>query len=377
LIRHSWCSDQEEVEQVEAIWSTGGDANAKPIGGGWLSPAETPIYVVDDEETTLHAVVQYLLGQSFDVKGFLDPIEAAEAIRSSSPHLLITDRNMPGLGGFDLARIALEEDPDIAVVILTGARDVELAVQAFRLGAVDYLLKPLDLEAIGDTVGRTLFRRSQSIFHRGAQAEMREELEARARDVERGRDQLEAVTVRALSALIRILEARTPHFDGHSRAVAELSEKIARELGLSPNEVRQCKTAGFLHDIGMIAVPDKILEKASPLTSHESEQVQGHCGIGKEILEPFIHLGPVPEYVFRHHERVDGSGYPDGLKDEDIAVPAQVVGVAESFTALMETRAFRPAHSLPEALEILLGTAGIWHSQRVLEALARVHMSGG
>jgi putative two-component system response regulator len=346
LIRHSWCSDQEEVEQVEAIWSTGGDANAKPIGGGWLSPAETPIYVVDDEETTLHAVVQYLLGQSFDVKGFLDPIEAAEAIRSSSPHLLITDRNMPGLGGFDLARIALEEDPDIAVVILTGARDVELAVQAFRLGAVDYLLKPLDLEAIGDTVGRTLFRRSQSIFHRGAQAEMREELEARARDVERGRDQLEAVTVRALSALIRILEARTPHFDGHSRAVAELSEKIARELGLSPNEVRQCKTAGFLHDIGMIAVPDKILE-------------------------------PVPEYVFRHHERVDGSGYPDGLKDEDIAVPAQVVGVAESFTALMETRAFRPAHSLPEALEILLGTAGIWHSQRVLEALARVHMSGG
>jgi HD-GYP domain-containing protein (c-di-GMP phosphodiesterase class II) len=204
---------------------------------------------------------------------------------------------------------------------------------------------------------------------------MREDLEARARDVERGKEQLEAVTLRALSALIRTLEARTPHFDGHSRAVAELSEKIAKELDLPAGEVGLCKTAGFLHDIGMIAIPDKILEKASPLTEEEARQIQGHCAVAREILEPFAHLGPVPEYVYHHHERVDGSGYPDGLKEEEIPLPAQVVGVAESFTALVETRAFRPAHSLPEALEILLGTEGIWHSKRVLEALTRVHVS--
>ena len=151
-------SDQEEVEHVEAISSEGLDPAAQTPVGGWLSPAETPIYVVDDEETTLHALVHFLREQGFDVRGFLDPMEAAEALRANNPHLLITDRNMPGLGGFDLARIALEEDPDIAVVILTGAREVELAIEAFRLGAVDYLLKPLDLEEIGATVGRTLFR---------------------------------------------------------------------------------------------------------------------------------------------------------------------------------------------------------------------------
>ena len=334
-------------------------------------PRETPVYLVDDDQAIVEALVHFLVERGYQVTGFQDPVEAQDAIRAAPPHLLIIDRNMPGLGGLDLARIALEEDPDIGVVILTGAREVELAIEAFRLGASDYLLKPLDFEEIESTVRRVLIRRGREIFHRDTEARMRRNVESRTRELELNNKLLEGITVGALTALVELLEQRTPHFQGHSQAVAQLSEKLATELRLSPSEIKACKTAGFLHDIGMIAIPDGILEKTSPLTTEESAQIQKHCRIGKDLLDPFAHLGPVPRYVFYHHERVDGSGYPSGLTEEEIPLGAQVVAAADSFRALVEPRPYRSAHSPVEAVQILTGTAGVWHSQEILTALSR------
>jgi putative nucleotidyltransferase with HDIG domain len=175
--------------------------------------------------------------------------------------------------------------------------------------------------------------------------------------------------------LVEILEQKTPHFQGHSQAVAKLSEALATELRLPRSEIRACKTAGYLHDIGMIAVPDAILEKTSALSSEESAKIQEHCRIGRDLLEPFTHLGPVPNYVFHHHERVDGSGYPSGLVGDEIPLGAQIVGAADSLQALLEPRPYREAHSHAEAIEILIGTAGIWHSTDVLVALATMSSS--
>jgi two-component system response regulator RpfG len=343
-----------------------------PPGIRFPSPSETTIVVIDDDPSIVEALGYFLKGRGFQVEGFEDPRRALDAIREAPPHLVITDRNMPGLGGMDLARLALEEDPDIGVIILTGTREAELAIEAFHLGVTDYLLKPMDLKSVEDSVRKALIRRTQAIFHRATEARMRAEVEARTREAEKKADLLEEVTVGALSALVRILEERNPHFQGHSQAVAELAEGIAKELRLSEENVRWCKTAGFLHDIGMIAIPDRILEKSDALSVEESAKVQDHCRIGKEILQPFPHLGPVPELVFLHHERVDGSGYPSGLIGDDLPVGAQVVAVADSFRALVEPRPYRPAHSQGEAMEILVGTSGIWHSPKVLKALARI-----
>jgi putative two-component system response regulator len=348
------------------------DPESQPQGIRFPSPSDTTIFVIDDDPTIVEALGFFLGGRGFQVKGFEDPEKAVEAIRESPPHLVITDRDIPGLGGFDLARLALEEDPDIGVVILTGARDVELAIEAFRLGAADYLLKPLDLPGIEHTVRKALIRRTQAIFHRATEARMRREVEARTRDAEKKTALLEKVTVGALSSLVRILEERNPHFKGHSQAVAVLSEAIANELEFPADEVRSCRTAGFLHDIGMIAIPDKILDKSEALSSEESAKVKDHCRIGKDILQPFGHLGSVPDLVFCHHERLDGSGYPSGLCGRDLPFGAQVVAVADSFRALVEARPFRPAYPQGEALEILSGTSGIWHSPEVLKALARI-----
>lgn len=335
-------------------------------------PQETPIFLVDDDEAMVQALDLFLKERGFLVTGFSDPLEAQEAIRESPPHLLIVDRNMPGLGGFDLARAALEEDPDIRVVVLTGARDVELAIEAFHLGASDYLLKPLDFGELEKAVRRVLTRRGQEIFHRETETRMRLEVEDRTRKLEGKNRLLEGVTVGALTAFVELLEHKSPHFQGHSQAVAKLSEGIAAGLNLPRTEVRACKTAGFLHDIGMIAVPDGILEKAAPLNDQESEIIHAHCRVGRDLLEPFVHLGPVPTYVYHHHERVDGSGYPEGLKAEGIPRGAQIVAVADSFRALVEPRPYREAHTPAEAVGILQGTAGIWHPEEVISALARI-----
>lgn len=336
------------------------------------TPQATPIFLVDDDIMIIESVVHFLKEFGYRVTGFQDPKVAEAAIRESPPHLLIVDRNMPGLGGMDLARIALEEDPDIGVVILTGAQEVRLAIDAFRLGVGDYLLKPLDFGDIEDTVRRVLRRRAQTLFHRKTESRMREEVEDRTRRLESKHRLLEGVTVGALTALVELLEEKNPHFIGHSQAVANLSERISVELNLARSEVRACKTAGFLHDIGMIAVPDAILEKSSALTPEESAKIQDHCRIGRDLLEPFSHLGPVPDYVFHHHERVDGSGYPSGLMGDQTPFGAQIVAAADSFRALVEPRPYRDANSPEEAMEILIGTAGIWHSEDVLGALSRI-----
>ena len=336
------------------------------------SSKDTSIYVVDDDESVVEPLVGFLVSLGYDAHGFSDPLKARSAIRQRPPHLLIADRNMPEFAGMDLARVALEEDPDIGVVILTGVRDVEMAIQAFRLGVSDYLLKPLDFGAIEESVRRVLLRRTREIFHRQTEARMREEMETRAVRLEQQSSLLEGVTVGTLSALVRMLEARTPHFQGHSQAVADLSGRMAAEMHLSSTETEACRTAGYLHDIGMIAVPDSILEKTGPLTNTESSRIKDHCRIGRDILEPFPQLGAVPEYVHLHHERLDGSGYPNGLREREIPVGAQIVAAADSYRALVEPRPFRPAHPPAEALKILIGTAGIWHSQEVLKTLARV-----
>ena len=143
-----------------------GSPPSRPAQSRLQPPSETLIFIVDDDQTIVDALDHFLSERGYRTQVFLDPRAALETIGTVTPHLLIVDRNMPGMGGFDLARTALEEDPDIGVVILTGAREVELAIEAFQLGASDYLLKPLDFGRIEKTVRRVLIRRGQEIFHR-------------------------------------------------------------------------------------------------------------------------------------------------------------------------------------------------------------------
>jgi putative nucleotidyltransferase with HDIG domain len=167
------------------------------------------------------------------------------------------------------------------------------------------------------------------------------------------------------------LDMRSPHFHGHSRAVAMQAAAIAQHMGLSEEEIAAIHTAGLLHDVGMMAVPDTIVEKTSALTADEFAVIKSHCQRGVEILAPMRHLGRSIRYVQEHHERIDGSGYPDGKQGEEISLGGQIVGISEAWVAILESRAHRLGMSREEGLALIRGKSGVWFSERVTEALER------
>jgi putative two-component system response regulator len=334
-------------------------------------PSQALIFLVDDEESILSLLSRLLRRAGYPVETFRDPSEALSALPDREVSVLVTDKNMQEMDGIELATQCLETDPDLAVIVLTGEGDVTSAAESVRLGIEDYLLKPLDARALEASVQRAVWRRASKLYSRAMERWYRAEVEARADEISRQKENLEKVSVGALSALTRVLEAKNPHFKGHSEAVAALSGRVATALGLPDDEVESIRTAGYVHDIGMISVSDSIIEKDGPLDDREYAALKEHCRIGEEILRPFPHLADVAEMVLHHHERLDGSGYPKGFVGDQIPLGAQILGLAESFVALTERRSFRQSISSNEALERLREKEDVWFSSRVLEGLER------
>ena len=144
---------------------------------------------------------------------------------------------------------------------------------------------------------------------------------------------------------------------------------VAQALDLPDDEIESIRTAGLLHDIGMIGVPEALIEKVETLTPSEVELIRSHCETGGAIIEPMQHLGPSRQYVCEHHERWDGSGYPDQKKGEEISLGGQIVGIAEAWTGIVESRAYRDGRSREEGYEILIQHQGEWFTEEVTTAL--------
>jgi putative nucleotidyltransferase with HDIG domain len=333
------------------------------------APEATPIVVVDDEQPVLDLLGKVLEGEGYPVAAFASAQDALSRIAEGGVSLLITDVRMPSMSGVELARRALEEDPDVAILVLTGAADAETAVESFRLGVEDYLTKPIAPDTLVEAVDRALRQRRQQLHRHKFEVWLRAEVDKRTEQVVRQSDELERVSVATLSALVRAMEAKDPYLKGHSERVAELSENLALQLAFEPAEVEEVRMAGLLHDIGMIGIRESVVNKRGQLTEEEYRHVQEHVEIGAGILQPLPHIGRTIDYVFCHHERINGSGYPKGLEGGEVSLGAQAVGLAESYVSLTESRAHREAYDQEDALATLRKGSGIWFEPRVIEAL--------
>jgi putative two-component system response regulator len=326
--------------------------------------SEGRILVVDNDRTSgaLNAGILRSAGYTVDI--CTTPEEALESVRSGDVTLLVTDFEMGAMSGLELAQAAHEHDPDIRIILLTGSGDEGTAQAALRMGVSDYIKKPPDPEALRRSVQRAIHKRAADEHHRAMVGWMREELDRRA-------EAIREVTVSALTALANALDMRNPHFQGHSKAVSMQAAAIAHALDCDEEEIEVVRTAGLLHDVGMMAVPDTLVAKPESLTPAEFEIIRTHCDRGVEILEPMKHLGRCIRYVHEHHERWDGSGYPEGKKGDQISLGGQIVGIAEAWTAILESRAYRAGRSREEGLKILEDKRGVWFSPEVTDALRR------
>jgi putative nucleotidyltransferase with HDIG domain len=328
------------------------------------------LLVVDDEEPIRNALKRYLTKQEFQVFTAASGEEALDELRKHEDiAVMLCDIRMAGMSGVDIVPQALELSPDLAILMLTAVNDATTAALCMQRGALDYLTKPVELTELGRTIQRALKRREMLIGRRELDQHIKEEVERRTEAFQRERARLERVSVATLEVLINALEAKDPYLRGHSARVADLAATIASQMGLPDDEIEQIRLGGRLHDIGKIGTREDIMNKHGPLTPEEHDHIKQHVVIGSQILAPLEHLGPVIDIVRSHHERWDGSGYPDGRRGEDIPVGGRVICAAEVWDALSTSRPYQEKMTPEQALRRMAELSGTVLDPAVYSAL--------
>lgn len=330
------------------------------------------VLVVDAEPALREAIEAHLTHRGYEVltAGFGE--EALGILARQKISCMLADARLFGTGNGELLSRSLERDPNLAVLVMSARAEVNDAVQYLQYGAMDYLAKPLDLSHLEAALQRALRRRAELVRERGITRLLKEEVINLGAQLAREQAKVKGLTVATLETLVAVVEARDPWFTGHSRRVAQLAASIAAEIGRSDEEVEQVRRAGLLHDIGMIAVPEGLLSKQGPLTPAEFEEMKRHTTVGSQILAPLPHLNAVSSFVRGHHERWDGTGYPDCLAGEAIPWGARLIGAAEIYDALATARPYREQLTPELAVERMHGLIGTVLAPDVHKALAAV-----
>ncbi len=330
------------------------------------------VLVVDDEEPIREALKKYLTHQQFEVYAAGSGDEALQQLQRHRIALMLCDVRMPGTSGIDLVPKALEVAPDLAILMLSAVNDATSAVMCMQRGAMDYLTKPIELVNLGLAVQRALKRQQVLLEDRELSQWLKEEVTTRTVELQRERMKIERISVVTLEALVNALEAKDPYMRGHSARVADLAATIAHQLGMPEEAVEHVRTAGRLHDIGKIGTRESVLNKQGPLTQEEFEHVKQHVIIGSQILAPLTRHTDISGAVRSHHERWDGTGYPDGLSGEAIPLSARVIGAAEIFDALCTPRPYQEKMAPQQAVERMADLAGTVVDPKVYAGLSAV-----
>jgi len=285
--------------------------------------------------------------------------------------LIVSDINMPEMDGIALLREVHRRWPDIAVIMLTGVADVSTAVDCLKHGAYDYLQKPVMVDEVRVRVDNALEKRRLVLENQFLQQSYQERLEGSIRELDqRNKEQF----VGQIQMAVRMLEKKDVYTRGHSQRVSRYAVKTAVLLGFTGDVLDQIRLGGELHDIGKIGTRDVVLQKPGPLTPDEFEEIKKHVTEGEEILEPLRRGHPlVLQIVRNHHERVDGSGFPDRLRGDAIPMVARVVAVVDAFDAMTTNRSYRTCRAPQEAMEELLRYSGVQFDSDVVNAFHKAY----
>ena len=304
----------------------------------------TPVaLIVDDEEDVRSLLEECLVTQGYHPLSAASGEDAVRLLESVVPNVVLTDVDMPGMNGVALTRY-IKSHPElrlVPVVILTGIADLHARIAGLEAGADDFFAKPVDLLELGTRLAA--LARTKALI-----------------------DELEHAE-RIIRALGLTIEARDPYTGGHCARLAEHAAAVGLAMGVGEETVRALTIAGYLHDLGKIAVPDSILLKEGPLNDEERAKIREHPGVGADLVGGLRSLDLVRGIVRHHHERMDGSGYPDRLVGEAIPLGARIMAVVDVYDALVTARPYKAAFSPEQAQRILRREtdAGAWDPEIV------------
>jgi putative two-component system response regulator len=311
------------------------------------------ILVADDQVSNRELMCELLTTQGFKVITAVDGAEALEQMSRVPTDLVLLDVMMPELSGFDVCA-KLKSNPDtylIPVILVTALSDKENRIEGIRVGADDFLTRPVD---------RTeLLARVRSLL----------KLKHRTDELERAES--------VLFSLARSIEGKDPYTHGHCERLAEYSAFLGEHLGVPEDQVTALRRAGVVHDIGKIAIPDAIILKPTSLSPDEWKLMREHPVVGERICAPLRSFRSVLPIIRHHHERLDGSGYPDALKGEAIPITARILQVVDVYDALTTARPYKPAFSITDALQTMKQeVAKGWWDPHIFDQFERLVRSG-
>ena len=311
------------------------------------------ILVIDDDDLNL-LIARKILASQYEVSTVTSGEQAFKYLENNMVDLILLDIRMPGMDGFTFLTM-IKKNPklkDIPVICLTADNEQESEVRGFELGAVDFITKPF--------IAAVMFQRITRILElRRLQKELQKEVEKKTLSLNQRSRQLNRLTIQVMMTLAGTIDAKDKYTNGHSIRVAEYSKMIAAKMNMTLNEQEDIYYIGLLHDIGKIGIPDEIINKTSRLTEEEYDVIKTHPAIGSEILAKMSELPGIAVGARWHHERYDGTGYPDGLAGEKIPFIARIIGVADAYDAMSSKRSYRDVLSqdyIREEIKRCIGT---------------------
>jgi putative two-component system response regulator len=317
---------------------------------------------VDDEEPVRRAMIRILERRGFDCTAAEDVATARELLANQSFVLVVSDMNMPGESGLDLVRSVVVNYPDTATLMCTGLDDEDLARTAIEIGAYGYIVKPFEQNEIVIAVINALRRRELEIENRQHRENLEEMVKARTTelwtaitDLERAQKEIRISREETIERLSVAAEFKDSETAAHIRRMSLYCAMLAERLGEDATRCEEIRLASQMHDVGKIGVPDGILLKPGTLTPDEWVIMKQHCAIGYRILSNSTSelLNFAATIALTHHERMDGTGYPRGLVEDEIPFEGRIAAVADVFDAMTSNRIYRDALPLEEAIELM------------------------
>lgn len=317
--------------------------------------------ITTDDDPAIRKILQILLrkeGYEVTVCSSGDELLSTLKTNSTTVDLVLLDIKMPGLSGIQVLEILRRTYPAIPVIMLTAFNDLDTGMKAIRLGASDYLAKPVHREVLVESVSRVLnatalkqVEVAEKVQYLALQKELEDQLQVAL-------GALKSATLATLEAFTETIEQKDPYTKGHCSRVRTISLTIGRALNFSPERMLILEGGALLHDIGKIGIPEEVLNKPTKLTKSEYDLIREHPVSGERIIKHIDLFQAYRPIIRSHHERMDGKGYPDGLKGEEIPLDVRIVSLADAFDAMTTSRAYRSALPTEFAVEELKLNSG-------------------
>jgi len=326
------------------------------------------ILIVDDEQMSREFLKNALEYLGYEARCVNGAEQAYRELRRNDYDLVLTDVQMPGSNGLELLKTLNKIAPDTAVVMISGRQQMNDALDSFRLGAYDYIPKPVEIDLLKSRLELALEKRKHRLTKRRYQQNLQNLVLQRTAKLRSALKRVEDTYDSTIKVLGSALDLRDAETEEHSHRVAQYTLSLAKALGvLHSKQLRDIRWWAYLHDIGKIGVPDEILLKPGKLTEAEMNVIRTHPELGYRLLNGVRFLQGASELVLHHHESFDGSGYPHGLKAEQIPLSARLFAVADTIDAMTSDRPYRKALPFSDVKQELSRVSGSQFDPRIVE----------